>query len=167
MKGDPTSLPQLQKDVLNQFSLIYESFGYSPIVGQIFSLLLFAPEPLSLQDMCDNLKVSKAAVSVQVRTLLRSGICRKIPASRDRRDYYCISEEMCSAVIQNELEKVKKIHSSFYATLNSLKTMGQVESIEKDSFTAFKHRVEDLSCCYSLLLQKLEGLQEEWGGRGL
>jgi DNA-binding transcriptional regulator GbsR (MarR family) len=167
MKGNSTSLPELRMDVLNQYSLIYETAGYSPIAGQIFSLLLFAAQPLSLQDMCDQLKVSKAAVSVQVRTLLRIGICSKIPTSRDRRDYYRISEEMCSVVIRHELDKAQKIHTLFYTTLLSLEAISQLESMEVESYTAFKHRVEDLSLCYSLLVQKIGELQEEWVGRDL
>jgi DNA-binding transcriptional regulator GbsR (MarR family) len=167
MKGIPETFPELRGVVLNKFSLIFETDGHSPIEGQIFSLLLFAAKPLSLQEMCDHLKVSKAAVSVQVRTLLRSGICSKLPISNDRRDYYQISEEMCSIVIRNELEKIKKIHTSFHVTLIALQAIRKIETAEKESYAAFKCRVKDLSACYSLLIQKLEGLQQEWKGRGL
>ncbi|UUZ95943.1 hypothetical protein LJK87_17135 [Paenibacillus sp. P25] len=77
----PQSFSDLKRVFSNQMSLTFETDGFSPLVGRIFALLLFAPEPLSLQDMADQLGVTKAAVSVQVRALEKHSMCQKLPTS--------------------------------------------------------------------------------------
>ncbi len=73
-----------------------------PIGGKkIFGLLLFAPQPLGLQEMADELGVSKAAVSVQVRALEQLSLCYKWATANDRKDYYYVAEDFNLTVLRS------------------------------------------------------------------
>ncbi len=62
--------------------------GLNRIAVQLYALLYLSEAPLSLDDMAGALQVSKAAVSINVRTLERWGAARRVPLPRSRRDHY-------------------------------------------------------------------------------
>lgn len=65
-------------------------FGFSKVMGQLYGVLLLSPEPLSLDEMMDRLQISKASVSMNMRTLEHMGVVRQawMPGMSGRRKYY-------------------------------------------------------------------------------
>lgn len=74
-------------DGLGQFA---EYFGFSKVMGQLYGALLMSPDPLSLDDMMDVLGISKASVSMNMRTLEHLGMVRQVwvRGRGDRRKFY-------------------------------------------------------------------------------
>lgn len=56
--------------------------------GRIFGLLYLSPEPLSLDELTDELQQSKSNVSVSVRGLIDWQLVRRIRLPGSRRDHY-------------------------------------------------------------------------------
>lgn len=65
-----------------------QSFGLSRLFGQIYVLLYLEPEPLCLDELASQLKVSKASVSIACRQLESWGAVRCVSVAGDRRDFY-------------------------------------------------------------------------------
>jgi DNA-binding transcriptional regulator GbsR (MarR family) len=63
-------------------------FGYNKVMGKMYGALLLSPDPLSLDDLMDHLDISKASVSMNMRTLENMGIVREVWVRGDRRKYY-------------------------------------------------------------------------------
>ena len=65
-------------------------FGFSKVMGQLYGTLLLSDEPLSLDDMMDRLSISKASVSMNMRTLEHMGMVRQVwvRGGSGRRKYY-------------------------------------------------------------------------------
>src|SRR5258708_13666957 len=72
-------------DGLGQFS---DYFGYNRVMGKMYGALLLSPNPMSLDDLMNPLDVSKASVSMNMRTLENMGIAREVWVRGDRRKYY-------------------------------------------------------------------------------
>ena len=49
-------------------------FGFNDVMGRLYGTLLLNPEPLSLDDLADELLISKGSVSMNMRDLERWGI---------------------------------------------------------------------------------------------
>ncbi|PZE21506.1 GbsR/MarR family transcriptional regulator [Paenibacillus xerothermodurans] len=162
MKPFPENFAELQGRVHQQMSLLLESRGYSPLVGKILSLLLFASGPLSLKEIADRLEVSKAAVSVQVRAMERHGMCHKVPYRNDRRDYYAVADDLCVTIIRSELAKVQEIQTCLHETLSALTAFSELGPDEEDSYIIFKNRFTELSSLYGLFAQRLKTLAVDW-----
>ncbi|MFC6228000.1 GbsR/MarR family transcriptional regulator [Paenibacillus allorhizosphaerae] len=158
----PNTYTELQMSVSHYLSLLFEDHGFSPLTGRLFTLLLFADKPLSLQEMSEKLEVSKAAVSVQIRSLERESLCRKVPSGKDRRDYYCISGDLCATIIRSKLEQVRKFRDTVDGILDALVKCSAVEPQDEASYAAFKERYSELSMLYHLLAGKLQGVEKEW-----
>lgn len=65
-----------------------ETFGVSRLFGQIYALLYLRNMPLSLDEMVEELAVSKASISIACRQLHSFGAVRRVTQKGDRRDFY-------------------------------------------------------------------------------
>ncbi len=79
-----------------------QSFGIGRILGQIFALLYLSPRPLCLDDIADELGVSKASVSTTIRQLQHWSAVKRVWVRGDRKDYY-EAETNLNTVIRNGL----------------------------------------------------------------
>jgi DNA-binding transcriptional regulator GbsR (MarR family) len=144
---------------------MFENDGFSPLVGKIFALLLFAPAPLSLQDMADQLGVTKAAVSVQVRTLEKHAMCHKLPKSSDRRDYYYIANDFSMIVVHSIIHKMQSVLEKIDSTLNQFQQIQDIDDEDRPAYDASKLRFAEMQALYRLFIEKLSGLEEDWKER--
>ncbi len=69
-------------------SRLSKGMGLSEIAGQIYGLLYLSPEPISLNEMVEKLKISKASASVNIRALEGWGAAKKVWVKGNRRDHY-------------------------------------------------------------------------------
>lgn len=65
-----------------------QGFGIGRIIGQLYALLFFAREPLSLDDMARELRVSKGSVSTNVRELEKWNAVKRVWIKGSRKDFY-------------------------------------------------------------------------------
>ncbi len=90
-----------------------QTFGVSRLLGQIYTLLYLKNEPLSLDQLVEELQVSKASVSIACRQLHAFGAVRRVGVRGDRRDFYEAVQDF-RGLLQNGLLPAleKKLHSA-------------------------------------------------------
>ncbi|MBU6401287.1 MAG: hypothetical protein KGS61_13305 [Verrucomicrobia bacterium] len=77
---------------------LYQLLGLPRSTGQIYGLLYFSVPPLSLDDLVDQLGISKASASMGVRQLLSWGALRQVWVPGQRRDFYEIVPDLGAVV---------------------------------------------------------------------
>lgn len=85
-----TDLRAVHDSMLEGFAQLADYFGFSKVMGQLYGTLLLSPKPLSLDDMMERLGISKAGVSMNMRTLEHMGMVRQVwlRGGGGRRKYY-------------------------------------------------------------------------------
>jgi DNA-binding transcriptional regulator GbsR (MarR family) len=65
-------------------------FGFSKVMGQIYGALLLSSKPMCLDDLVENLDISKANASMNMRTLENMGMVRQVwvRGASGRRKFY-------------------------------------------------------------------------------
>ena len=83
-------LATVHYSMLEGLGQLSDYFGFSKVMGQLYGALLLSGEPLSLDDMVDRLSISKASVSMNMRTLEHMGMVRQVwlRGRSGRRKYY-------------------------------------------------------------------------------
>lgn len=83
-------LMQVHNSMLDGLGQLSDYFGYSKVIGQLYGALLLSPEALSLDDLMQRLSISKASVSMNMRTLEHMGMVRQVwlRGKSGRRKYY-------------------------------------------------------------------------------
>src|SRR5690606_30094884 len=92
VESQPTdaNLVAVRDSMLDGLGQLAEYFGFSKVMGQLYAALLMSPRPLSLDDMMELLAISKASVSMNMRTLEHLGMVRQawVRGRGDRRKFY-------------------------------------------------------------------------------
>lgn len=86
---DP-NLHDVQESMLDGLGQLAAYFGFSKVMGQLYGALLMSPDPLSLDDLVELLDISKASVSMNLRTLEQLGMVRQVwvRGKAGRRKFY-------------------------------------------------------------------------------
>ncbi|MDX2160135.1 MAG: ArsR family transcriptional regulator [bacterium] len=76
--------------MLDGLGQLLDYFGFSKVMGQLYGALLLNDKPLCLDDLVERLDISKANVSMNMRTLENLGMVRQVwvKGSSGRRKYY-------------------------------------------------------------------------------
>lgn len=89
---------------IERMGLVADADGLPRIAGRIFAYLLLTPGESSLEDLADELGVSRASVSTDARRLAQLGILERRSKLGDRRDYYSVSPDAFRSVIRRRME---------------------------------------------------------------
>ena len=82
-----------------------EEEGMPRIAGRLMGALLINPRAMRLDELAEQLGVSKASVSSNARLLETHGIAMKITLPGDRRDYYQISPDAEERSLKRQLQR--------------------------------------------------------------
>ena len=137
---------------VEQIAVCLEAEGMPRVAGRLFGLLMISAEPQSLDDLAEQLEVSKASVSVNARYLEDRAKIERISRTGDRRDYYQISEDILERSIEDRAARVRRLQAVVAAARS-----GQVfkNDIVKD-------RLEMVDAAYAHLLQANQRTLDEW-----
>ena len=95
---------------IERMGLAAENDGLSRIAGRLFGALTLHSEPRSLDDLAEQLNVSKASISTEARRLVDRGVAERIGKSGDRRDYYVLAPDFFAQIIRFRLGRWAGIH---------------------------------------------------------
>lgn len=85
-----SSIVEVHDSMIDGLGQLSDYFGLSKVMGQLYGALLLSAEPLSLDDLMERLSISKASVSMNMRTLEHMGMVRQVwlRGRSGRRKYY-------------------------------------------------------------------------------
>ena len=78
----------IENQVLQEWAELATAWGVSPVLGRIHGLLLLNGDPMTAEEICDRLQISRASASVQLNAILDWGLARRLFVPGDRRQYY-------------------------------------------------------------------------------
>lgn len=152
-----TTEEKIKKELIQRFGDAYKAFGLNKLMGHIIALLLFSPEPLSLDDITKQLGRSKGPISQIVRRLRDKRLIRKAwMPENNRKDYYEIEPEVFEHAFRNNLELIK--NNKRIAT--QLKE--KIKSANKSSLETINIRMREMELFYSLMEDHFNDFLNEW-----
>lgn len=96
-----------------------QDFGTGRIVGQVLVHLYLQQSECSLDNIAEDLGLSKASVSIAVRQLEQLGLARKVWKSGDKRNYYKSADNIAKALQHGVLSLVRQKIKLFGGELES------------------------------------------------
>jgi len=100
-------LDTARDNFIQGMSRISHFWGFPKAMGAIYGVVYLSPEPVSLDELAEQVGISKGAVSTNARALERLGIVHKHLVLGDRKDYYVAEPDFWKAVkgVLREREK--------------------------------------------------------------
>ena len=133
-----------------------QGFGLGRIIGQLYALLFFSPDSLSLDDMAEELKVSKGSVSTNIRELEKWGAVKKVWIKGSRKDFYEAEVEFMKIIRSGILPFLRRKLSS------SLVTVDESKEFIVDSQKEFSGSDQQLAEFYTDRLKRIQSAQNKF-----
>jgi DNA-binding transcriptional regulator GbsR (MarR family) len=144
---DP-ELVKARENFIQGMSRISNFWGFPRAMGAIYGAIYLSPAPLSLDEIVEQVNVTKGAVSTHVRTLERLGMVHKQIRLGDRKDYYEAEADFWK-IIKGVLREREQ--NEFDLALNMVG-----ESLELVEEASPAKEDEELAAFY---VERMEGMQ--------
>jgi len=146
-------LIQARDHFIQGMSRITHFWGFPKAMGAIYGAIYLSPEPVSLDELVEQVGVSKGAVSTNVRMLERLNMVHRHLQVGDRKDYY-IAEADFWQVMKNIMEEREKNEFAL-----ALRTVG--ESLDLVNGADLVNDEADLALFYQERLQSMKGFFDQ------
>lgn len=124
---------------IEDLSLIAEADGIPRIAGRIVGLLLVLHEPLSFDDIVEQIHVSRASVSTNTRLLESRGAIRRVSRLGERRDFFEAGPDFLERLYERRIQRERAgrqiaakaraaLPAGYARTKESLKRMEELHS---------------------------------------
>jgi HTH-type transcriptional regulator, glycine betaine synthesis regulator len=166
--------PQLRRvhdSMLDGLGQLAAYFGFSKVIGQLYGTLLLSAEPLSLDDMMERLHISKAGVSMNMRTLEHLGMVRQVwvRGKVGRRKYYEAEtnywQVITGVLTGREMRDVERAISIMNENSQQLeRAMERMNHVERQAAALYIERMNQIEALFqfarfiiSTILSKADG----------
>lgn len=167
-------LTAVHDSMVDGLSQLANYFGFSKVMGQLYGALLLSREPLSLDDLMERLSISKANVSMNMRTLEHMGMVRQVwlRGRSGRRKYYeaetnflQIITNIISAREMRDVERAISVMEENAQRLSASRpTMTAEEKHQADLYLA---RIEQMEAMFKLAQLVIGGILAQVGALDL
>ena len=96
------------EDFIEQMGLMTQVDGGPRIAGRLLGLAVVENRPMSLQEMAERLRVSKASISTNARHLARSGFLRLTTRPGSREDLYQLARDPYRELVRSMTSRLKE-----------------------------------------------------------
>lgn len=142
------TLEEARREFIAGMSQISQFWGYPKAMGAIYGALYLAPEALSLDDLAEQVGVTKGAISTNVRRLERLGMVHRQVRLGERRDFY-IAEADFWKIVRRVLQE--RGNSEFD---RALRTVG--DSLDRVRQAEHEPAAQPLAAHYQDRLQNMQ-----------
>ena len=140
------------QNFVERMGLTMERTGASRTLGRILALLIVAEEPLSLTQMAEILRVSKASISTNARLCEQTGLVLRVSLPGDRRTYYEILPGAFEMSLSHRMYSLKEMVDLAEEGLAAL----------DESHPKARVRLEELHDLYTFLGEGMKTALEQW-----
>ena len=140
-------------------------WGINKTMAQIHALLMVSAEPLSMEDVMEELLISRGNASMNLRALMDWGIVYKEYKSGERKEFFTAEKDFDELAVKIAKERSKR------EIKPALKVLKDVSSINPATSLETKHFVEQTSKLYDFVLKadnmidKVTEIKDNWIGR--
>ena len=131
------------------------SWGINRTMAQVHALLLIAPNPLSAEDVMEELHISRGNVNMNIRSLINWGLVHKDNISGERKEYFIAEKDMWKVATLIMKERRKR---ELEPALRVLESVSKVEGDKRDkNIKAFTETIGNIKS----LVEKADGTLEK------
>ncbi len=137
-------------------------WGINKAMAQIQALLFISTKPLTMEEIMEELQISRGNTSMNVRQLIDWGIVIKELRVGERKEYYSTEKDV------QELARIVAKERSRREVKPVIKVLEEISSIKDDGTEKTKELIKQTSALYSLtkdadaIINKMADLKQNW-----
>ena len=139
------------KEAKNKFiqtwGALGSQWGINKTMAQIHALLMVSHEAVSMEDIMEELQISRGNASMNLRALMDWGIVYKEYKTGERREFFTAEKDLDELAVKIARERSKR------EIKPALKVLKEVSSITADNIPQEKHFVDQTTKLYDFVLK--------------
>jgi DNA-binding transcriptional regulator GbsR (MarR family) len=139
------------KEAKNKFvqtwGALGSQWGINKTMAQIHALLMVSHEPISMEDIMDELQISRGNASMNLRALMDWGIVYKEYKAGERKEFFTAEKDLDELAVKISRERSKR------EIKPALKILKEVSALKSDGTAAEKNFVDQTSKLYDFVLK--------------
>ncbi|MCR8657173.1 GbsR/MarR family transcriptional regulator [Paenibacillus endoradicis] len=158
---------QLRANVIDAIAQTMDLYGVNYTFGQLYGVMFFEDRPMTLEEMQDNMGMSKSNMSYAIRSLLESQMVTKLKEKEERKDLYVaetdffhVFQTFFADKLQREIDVMKEaiepVIPSFTEIIVDLNTTEEERSLTLDDL----HKMKQTIHYYDWLQQFVDKLRD-------
>ncbi len=147
---------------INTWGSLGSLWGINKAMAQIQALLFISTKPLSMEDIMDELQISRGNTSMNLRQLMDWGIVTKESVPGERKEFFTTEKDV------QELARVIAKERSRREIQPVIKILNDVSSIKDDGTEKTKELIKQTKALHDLtetadaMINKLVNQQQNW-----
>ncbi|MFT3683120.1 MAG: MarR family transcriptional regulator [Ferruginibacter sp.] len=119
-------LAEAKKQFISSWGAFGTHWGINKTMAQIHALLMVSPDPLTQDDVMEELNISRGNVNMNIRDLISWGLVERVIVQGERREYFTAEKDIWKVATQIVRERKKRELDPM------LKLLAQLENIDGD-----------------------------------
>lgn len=119
-------ITEAKQQFISSWGAFGTHWGINRTMAQIHALLLISPDPLSQDDIMEELSISRGNTNMNIRELIDWGLVERVILPGERKEYFSAEKDMWKVVRQIVKERKKRELEPM------LKLLDQLEEVEGD-----------------------------------
>ncbi len=140
-------------------------WGINKTMAQIHALLMVSNDTISMEDIMEELQISRGNASMNLRALMDWGIVYKEYKAGERREFFTAEKDLDELAVKIAKERSKR------EIKPALKVLKEVSSIERDNSDEANQFIDQTKKLYDFvlkadnMLEKATEFKDNWLGR--
>ncbi len=153
---------EAQQKFISTWGSLGSLWGINKAMAQIQALLFISTKPLTMEEIMEELQISRGNTSMNVRQLIDWGIVIKELRVGERKEYYSTEKDV------QELARIVAKERSRREVKPVIKVLEEISSIKDDGTEKTKELIKQTSALYSLtkdadaIINKMADLKQNW-----
>src|SRR5438105_1753226 len=119
-------LTEAKQQFISSWGAFGTRWGINRTMAQIHALLLITPDPLTQDDIMEQLNISRGNTNMNIRELINWGLVERVLMTGERKEYFSAEKDIWKVVKQIVKERKKRELEPM------LKLLDQLEEVEGD-----------------------------------
>lgn len=124
-------LTEAKQQFISSWGAFGTHWGINRTMAQIHALLLVSPDPLTQDDIMEELNISRGNTNMNIRELINWGLVERVLLSGERKEYFSAEKDIWKVVKQIVKERKKRELEPMLQLLDKLEG---VEGDKKDKY---------------------------------
>ena len=157
------------KEAKNKFvqtwGALGSQWGINKTMAQIHALLMVSNEPISMEDIMEELQISRGNASMNLRSLMDWGIVYKEFKAGERKEFFTAEKDLDELAVKISRERSKREIKPTLKILKEVSTIEAKDSAEEKHFVDQTTKLYDFVLKADNMLDKMTEFNDNWLGK--
>jgi DNA-binding transcriptional regulator GbsR (MarR family) len=156
-------LQEAKQQFIQTWGVLGSQWGINRTMAQVHALLLISPEPLSTDDVMEQLSISRGNANMNLRELMNWRLVEKTVVAGDRKEYFSAEKDIWKVATRIMYERKKRELDPVMSALGNLSDVeGDKRSADIKAFTDVINSVQKFAAQADKTLDTVIKAEENW-----